>query len=128
MCHRAVGLEAHGSGWERFRSQVVSAQGSQVKLRSIQSRIFDTTDKVKTSRAVIATLQDLEFVINKADDVLGNVRATKLDHYALRITVHVRSHGETQMHVRANAQYNFKAIGDPEFYQQFFVKLEKAMF
>jgi hypothetical protein len=116
------------SGCESSRSQVLAASESQVKLRSMQSRLFDTTDKIKTLRTAMATLQDLGFVIDKADDVLGSVSATKLDRYAVRITINIRPHGETQMLVRANAQYNLNAIEDPEPYQQFFDAFEKAMF
>lgn len=115
-------------GCESSKSQVLAAEESQVKLRSMQSRRFDTTDKIKTLRTAMATLQDLGFVIDKADDVLGTVSATKLDRYAVRITVSVHPYGETQMLVRANAQYNLKAIEDPEPYQQFFDAFEKAMF
>lgn len=115
-------------GCESSRSQVLAADESQVKLRSMQSRIFDTTDKVKTLRTAMATLQDLGFVIDDADDVLGTVSATKLDRYAVRITINVRQHGEGQVLVRANAQYNLKAIEDPEPYQQFFAAFEKGMF
>ena len=39
---------------------------SQVKLRSIQTRAFDTTDKKKMMQTVISTMQDLDFVIEKA--------------------------------------------------------------
>ena len=124
---KAVGLKAHGSEYESFRSQVAAAQRGRVTFHNLQSRAFDTTDKVKTLRAVIAALQDLGFVINKADGVSGTVRATQFDRYAVRIMVNVRSHGETQMYVRANAQYNFKSIEDPEPYLQFFATLEKAM-
>ena len=63
----------------------------------------------------------------KSSHIVG-VSATKLDPYAVRIIVHVRSHGETQMHVRAHAQYNLKTIEVPELYQQCFAALEKAMF
>ncbi len=115
-------------GCENSQNQVLAANESQVKLRSMQSRIFDTTDRIKTLRTAMATLQNLGFVIDKADDVLGSVSATKLDRYAVRNTINVRPHGETQMLVRANAQYNLKAIEDPEPYQQFFSAFEKAMF
>lgn len=93
-----------------------------------QTRAFDTTDKPKTLRTVIATLQDLGFVMDKVDQDLGSVSATKLDGYALRITVSVRPRGEKQLAVRANAQYNVTTVDDPEPYQQFFAALEKAMF
>lgn len=110
------------------KQQVLLSEQSQVALRSMQTRAFDTTDKNKTMRTVIATLQDLGFVVDKADDVLGTVSGTKLDGYQLRMTVTVRERGETQMLVRANAQYNITPIEDPGPYQQFFAALEKAMF
>jgi hypothetical protein len=110
------------------RDQVLATSESQVALRSIQSRVFDTTDKAKTQRTIIATLQDLGFVIDKADATLGTVSATKLNGYAMRMTVSVRDHGTKQTLVRASAQYNQTAIEDPQPYQQFFTALEKAMF
>ncbi len=110
------------------KDQVLAAGASQVQLRSFQSRAFDTTDQEKTLRTVIATLQDLSFVIDKADATLGTVSATKLSGYQVRMTVTVRSRGETQLLVRANAQYNLRAIEDPQPYQQFFAALERSMF
>ena len=77
---------------------------------------------------MIATLQDLGFVIDKADARLGTVSATKLSGYRLRITVTVREHGRSQLIVRANAQYEATAVETPEPYQQFFEALQKAMF
>ena len=115
-------------GCATTQEQLLDSDSSQVQLRSIQTRAFDTTDKEKTLRTVISTLQDLEFVIDKADATLGTVSATKLKQYALRITVTVRPRGETQLLVRANAQYNVTPITDPEPYQQFFRAFEKAMF
>ncbi len=118
----------YSCGCDSSRKQVLAAHESQVELRSMQSRIFHTTDKIRTLRTAMATLQDLGFVIDKADDVLGSVSATKLDRYVVRVTVSVRPHGEGQMLVRANAQYKLKAIEEPEPYQQFFAAFEKAMF
>ena len=108
--------------------QALSSGESQVKLRSFQTRAFDTTDKEKMLRMVLATLQDLGFVIDKADSVLGSVSATKLSGYQLKMTVTVRSRGTTQMLVRANAQFNLTAVEDPAPYQDFFNALGKAMF
>lgn len=109
-------------------NQVMETSQSQVALRSIQTRAFDTTQKTKTLRTVIATLQDLGFVIDKADDELGTVSGTKLDGYQLRMTVTVRPRGKKQTLVRANATYNITPVEDPAPYQQFFTALEKAMF
>lgn len=110
------------------RQQVLLTDRSQVELRAIQTRAFDTTDKNQTIRTVIATLQDLGFVIDKADEQLGAVSATKLSGYAMRMTITVRPRGATQTAVRASGQYNLVAVSDAEPYQQFFAALEKAMF
>jgi len=110
------------------KKHVLSTSESQVQLRSYQTRAFDTTDRNTTMRTIIATLQDLSFVIDKADEVLGTVSATKLEGYQLQITVTVRPRGKTQLLVRANAQYNLTPVEDPEPYQDFFTALEKSMF
>ena len=109
--------------------QVLEADESQVKLRSIQSRVFDTADKEKTMRTVIATLQDLDFLVENADLALGSVTGTKFSrNMAIKMTVTVRPKGEKQMIVRANAQYGLMAVETPEPYQDFFTALGKAMF
>jgi hypothetical protein len=108
--------------------QILATNSSQVKLRSIQTRAFDTTDKEKLLRSVIATLQDLGFIVDSADDILGTVSGTKLNTYILRITVSIRPRGTTQMLVRANAQYNIEAVEQPEPYQQFFDSLSKEIY
>ncbi|HYD69565.1 hypothetical protein [Azospirillum sp.] len=110
------------------RQQVLATDKSQVELRAIQTRAFDTTDRNLTIRNVIASLQDLGFVIDKADEQLGIVSGTKLSGYAMRMTVTVRPRGKTQTAVRASAQYNLVAVSDAEPYQQFFAALSKAMF
>jgi hypothetical protein len=106
----------------------VLAGGSQVELRNMQTRAFDTTDAEMMLRTVIATLQDLGFIIDKADDDLGTVTATKLSGYQIRMTVTVRPRGETQLMARVNAMYNLTAIEDPQPYQDFFTSLSKALF
>ncbi len=116
------------SGCAPSTEAVMETSQSAVALRSFQQRAFDTADKEKTMRSVIATLQDLSFVVDKADLELGTVSATKLSGYQLRITVTVRPRGDTQMLVRANAQYMDKAVEDPKPYQDFFTALEKSMF
>ena len=110
------------------RKQVLAASANHLALRQIQTRAFDTTDRERMLRTVIATLQDLSFVVDKADATLGSVSSTKLDGYQLRMTVTVRPRGDSQLLVRANAQYNLTAVEDPEPYQQFFAALEKSVF
>jgi hypothetical protein len=124
----AMSCAAALAGCAPSTEAVLETSQSAVALRSFQQRAFDTTDMEKTLRTVIATLQDLSFVVDKADLDLGTVSATKLSGYQVRITVTVRPRGNTQLLVRANAQYMDKAIEDPKPYQDFFVALEKSMF
>lgn len=108
---------------------ILDLSQNQLKLRSIQTRAFDTSDREKMLRSVMATLQDLDFVINKADFELGIVTAAKFVQYqVVKITVIVRSRGDKQLLVRANAQYGLNALTDPEEYQNFFDSLSKAVF
>jgi hypothetical protein len=122
------------AGCVSTHDRLLDMDTSQVQLRSIQSRAFDTTDKEKTMRAVIATLQDLGFMIDRADYTLGVVAASKARAEAmqmpgsLRITVTVRPRGEKQLLVRANAEYQRQPVTEPKPYQNFFNSLEKAMF
>ena len=117
------------AGCATSKEQVLKADQSQVQLRSIQTRAFDTNDKEKMMRTIISTLQDLDFVIDRADLELGSVTASKFTaNTLLKMTVTVRPRSESQLLVRANAQYGIKAIEDPEPYQDFFNSLEKVIF
>jgi len=109
-------------------SRILDSDQSQVQLRAMQSRAFDIADKDLVLRNIIATLQDLGFVIDRADQTLGTVSGTRLQGYHLKINVTVRAKGSTQMSVRANAEYNRKAVSEPKHYQDFFPSLEKSLF
>ncbi len=124
----AAALAAGGCAGTASQKEVLATDKSQVEQRAFQTRAFDTSDKEQTLRAVIQTLQDFGFIIDRADAVLGAVSATKLDGYSLRMTVTVRPRGATQVLVRANAQYQIKAVTDPKPYQNFFTALERSMF
>lgn len=101
---------------------------SAVEIRSYQSRAFDMTDQTKMLRTVVATLQDLGFVIDKADEEMGIVSATKLSGYTIRMSVTCRGRGNAQLLLRANATYNLKPIEDARLYQDFYSSLSKALF
>jgi hypothetical protein len=74
-------------------------------------------------------MQDLDFVIDKADFMLGSVTGSKfLGQAVVTMSVTVRPRGEKQLLVRANAQYGVSAVEDPATYQDFFNSLEKAIF
>ena len=107
---------------------VITASGSQVEIRQMQTREYETLDKRGTMRSVVATLQDLGFVIDKADYELATISATKLQDYEIRMTVTVREREGERLAVRANARFNEDPITDPLAYQDFFTSLDKAMF
>jgi|ERR1041384_3602931 exosome complex RNA-binding protein Csl4 len=110
------------------QEKILASTKSQVELRSFQQRAFDTIDREKTLRTIMATLQDLGFVLDNADSVLGTVTGTKLNNYLLRMTVTIRPRNDKQLLIRASAQYNITQVEDPQPYQDFFTSLSKAMF
>ncbi|MFA4989882.1 MAG: hypothetical protein WC576_03830 [Candidatus Omnitrophota bacterium] len=117
------------SGCATPAANALRANESQVKLRSIQTRAFDTTDKKKMMQTVISTMQDLDFVIDKADFLLGSVTGSKfLGQAVVAMSVTVRPRGEKQLLVRVNAQYGVNSVEDPATYQDFFTALEKSIF
>lgn len=62
----------HQNQWDS-KEQIWLSEASQVKLRAAQSRVFDTTDRRKLLEAAIATMQDLNFMIEVLDEELGIV-------------------------------------------------------
>jgi len=66
----------HENQWDS-REQIWMSEESQVKLRSAQSRVFDTANRVAVLEAVVATMQDLGFMVEVLDQDLGIVSAKK---------------------------------------------------
>lgn len=110
------------------QKNILETSESQVKLRSMQSRVFDTKDHERLLKTIIATMQDLAFLIDNADLDLGTVSGTRLSEYYMRMTVSIRPRGAHQTIVRSNAQHNLRTVEDPEPYQAFFSALSKALF
>jgi len=105
-----------------------SGDETQIQKRNYQSRIFEISDKKQVLRTVISTLQDLGFIIDNADMMLGSVSGTKLDTHLTKISVSVRPKGADRMLVRANAQFQNKPVSNPIQYQNFFSSLSKSLF
>ena len=104
----------------------------QAKIRAVQSRTFEVADRNQAVRGVIAALQDLGFIIERANDALGLVTAARFaepNYYdVMGITVTVRDQGGGKMLVRANAIFNNAPVTDPKVYQNFFATLERSLF
>ena len=111
------------------QQQIMAAELSQVALRSIQSRAFDTTDKKLMLRSVINTMQDLDFLIQDSSLELGTVTGQKYSGMVVvKMSVMVRERNAKQLLVRANVEYGIKAVDDAKTYQDFFAALEKSVF
>ena len=109
-------------------NSAITESDSQVHVRQMQTRIYDSLDKSDTLRSVLATLQDLGFVIDTADYEMATITATRLQEYELRVTVTVKDRMNNQLAVRANARVDDQLIDDPHTYQDFFTVLDKAIF
>ncbi|MGB4066415.1 MAG: hypothetical protein WBK08_00145 [Nitrospira sp.] len=62
----------HHNQWDS-RDQIWLSDESQVKIRSAQSRVFDTTDRQRMLSVILSTLQDLDFKVEVLDEELGIV-------------------------------------------------------
>jgi hypothetical protein len=124
---QVLGLLIVGGCATTTPSDVVGA-GTQLQMRHVQTREYDTLNKQMTMRSVIATLQDLGFTIDQAHLDLGTVTATRLHEYTMRMTVTVVEKGAERISVRANARIDESSVQDAATYQDFFVVLDKAMF
>ncbi len=115
------------SGCEYAVRDMVPEPERQLKLANIRSRVFATADREKTLRAVVETLQDLGFHVDRADYALASVSGTKLDRYLLRLTVTAIPRDATWLLIRANARYDVTPVLEPELYQKFFATLSHAL-
>ncbi|MDH3198540.1 MAG: hypothetical protein OEO21_09910 [Candidatus Krumholzibacteria bacterium] len=102
---------------------------AQLKIRSYQTRTFDVESQDKVVRGVVAALQDLGFIIERANAPMGLVTAGKFDKGGfVELTVTVRAKGTRQNEVRVNALFNTQPIDDPNAYQNFFTAVERSLF
>ena len=118
--------------------ELIASNKSAVELRAMQSRMFETGDKNRIVRAIIATLLDLGYSIEKVEPEVGTVTGEKLTD--IRLTASAYPRGSERTIVRTNAivqiltdarTYHRQGyqIDAPEFYQKwFFDPLSKALF
>jgi hypothetical protein len=128
----AAGLLLQACATPETPQELLAPTDAQMKLRSLQTRTFDVQDRNAAMRAVIAALQDLGFIIERANEPLGLVTAARFaePNYldVVGVTVTVRPQEGGRMLIRANAIYNNKPIEDPQVYQNFFATLERSLF
>ncbi|MCB2054878.1 MAG: hypothetical protein KDE35_11635 [Geminicoccaceae bacterium] len=135
---------------------------TQLQIREMQTREYETDDTKQIQRVALAVLQDDGFVVANANTELGLLSASKNLHEKqvddastaffkgflgfwsisteewsnIETTLTVNPFG-SRTRVRLSARLtaagsdgssNYEAITEPEFYQDFFTKLEKGLF
>ncbi len=121
------------TGCMQNSKQMILENQQSLKVRSYQIKKYDKTKK-EVARAIVSTLQDLSFIIDKADMETGTVTATKLVKGAsMRMTLIARKQSKISTQVRINAQFSGggnmpEAVTDPETYKAFFTALDKSLF
>jgi len=125
-------LSVHGCTAPQPTQDLLAPTEAQMKMRSFQTRTFDVKDRQLAMRGVIAALQDLGFIIERANEPLGLVTAARFAepnfYDVVGVTVTVRQESAGRMTIRANAIYNNRPIEDPKVYQNFFASLERSLF
>lgn len=72
-------FEARHESLSDARDQIWRADESQVMLRNAQSRVFETQDRARLLAAIVATMQDLGFMVEALDPDLGIVSGVRFD-------------------------------------------------
>ena len=122
----AAGLALSACAAPHTTPPTVMSTKSAVQLRAMQARLFDTADRYKVMQAVVGTMQDIGYTLEKVDPEAGTISAVKLA--LLRLTVTVNPKGASQVEVRANAIAIGGQVDAPDFYTtRFFEPLAKAM-
>jgi hypothetical protein len=128
----AIGLALGACKAPEPSPTLLAPTAEQTKLRSYQSRTFDLGDRLTAMRGVMGVLQDLGFIIERANEPLGLVTAARFaePNYSdvVGVTVLVRPEEGGRMLIRVNAIFDNRPIVDPEVYRNFFAALERSLF
>jgi hypothetical protein len=128
----ALGLAACATTPPQNTDLLLAPTEEQMQLRNMQTRSFDVADRNQAMRGVISALQDLGFIIERANESLGLVTAARFAEPrwfdVVGVTVTVREQEGGAMLIRANAIYNNAPVTDPKVYQNYFATLERSLF
>ena len=122
-----LGISLCLTGCTSISEKALDADKLQLQTRSYQTRELEIKDPKVALRAVIATLQDLGFIVERTDARLGLISA-KSFRDASSMTVTVRKVDAHKVVVRASAQGKSSAITEPKAYQNFFNALNQSLY
>ena len=109
------------------RQQILATPDDLAHLRQMQTRVYQTADQSACFRAVLATLQGMEYAVDKADDKVGLITATSLHNENRHFTVTIRPDGTSQTRIRVSGERYLGAVTDPAAYQSFYDALGLAL-
>ena len=92
------------------------------------TRDFATGDILRALRRAIATLQDLGFALENADNETGTLIASRLDKHPLRLTVTISRKSETEITTAISTAYANTELADPAPANAFFAAYDAALF
>ena len=77
------------------------------------TRDFASSDLHRARRLAIATLQDLGFALENADNETGTLIASRLDTHPLRLKVTISAKSETEITAAVSTAYANTELADP---------------
>ncbi len=111
--------------------ELVIEKVNPVKLRNMQTRKYEETSKELVMRASLAAMQDLGFIIDRADLATGTVTGTKWEKGQVKLSLFIKEeqdNGVKIISLRANAQKGIYSIEVPQPYQAFFNVVNKSLY
>ncbi len=91
-------------------------------------RDFATGDILRALRLAIATLQDLGFALENANNETGTLIASRLDKHPLRLTITISQKSETEITAAISTAYANTELADPAPANALFATYEAALF
>jgi len=89
----------------------------------LPSRDYASADLLAAQRLAIAALQDLGFALESADAETGTLTASRLDSFALRLTITLTAANESTVTASVAADYAGNPISDARPAEAFFTAL-----
>jgi hypothetical protein len=91
------------------------------------SRDYESTDLLSAQRLAITALQDLGFALESADAETGSLTASRLDSFALRLTITLSAANESTITASVAADYAGAPIADARPAEAFFAALANQL-
>lgn len=115
------------AGCQTTKEAMLDMSQATPEVRAMQTRMFDA-EKSDVSKAVIQTLQDLNFEMQEVNSRVGMFRAVKHTMQGgVKVTVKIKKTDE-KIKVRMSANFADKPVEEHVHYNSFFASLGKSVF